>query len=223
MDWSSQLTALATLSERAAVASEGDGTARIEHCPDWSLDELIAHLAQVQWFWANTVGHRITDPEQVIRPPALPDGETPTTWLRSQSALLTEALGSVGAREPIWTWFDPDQTAGFVLRRQLIEAAIHCFDAEQAAQIMWTVPGDVADLGLHEFVEVMQREIVEGASPRPLRLESTDTKWTGTLFPSDSKPAVTFRSSAAHLLLALWGRTDVPTDVGEIISAVGLG
>ena len=30
-------------------------------CPDWNADDLLWHLAEVQWFWATIVRERVTD------------------------------------------------------------------------------------------------------------------------------------------------------------------
>jgi hypothetical protein len=41
-------------------------------CPDWDADDLLWHLAQVQWFWAAIVGRGLTveaDVETLARPP----------------------------------------------------------------------------------------------------------------------------------------------------------
>jgi hypothetical protein len=32
-----------------------DGAVRVPACPDWDADDLLWHLAEVQWFWGTIV------------------------------------------------------------------------------------------------------------------------------------------------------------------------
>jgi hypothetical protein len=43
-----------------AAASDGDLDSRVPGCPDWSVRDLIAHLGEVQRFWAAVVATRST-------------------------------------------------------------------------------------------------------------------------------------------------------------------
>jgi len=37
----------------AEVIAEVPPDARVPSCPDWSADDLLWHLAEVQWFWGH--------------------------------------------------------------------------------------------------------------------------------------------------------------------------
>lgn len=217
------LAALATLSERAAAAGTTGSDAAVQHCPGWTVDDLLTHLAQVQWFWADIGSRRVVEPGDVVRPPERPSDVGGHVWLRAQTVRLVEALAVVDDDTPLWTWFEPAQTAGFVLRRQVIEAAVHCFDAEHAIGSDWTLPIGVAEVGLIEFVDVFQHSTIEDAERRPLRILPTDVPWSGTLFADAGGDPVTLSLPAAEALLALWGRYDVPdSDVASLIASFDL-
>ncbi len=46
----------------AAAIGSAPGAAVVPSCPDWNADDLLWHLAEVQWFWATIVRERLTDP-----------------------------------------------------------------------------------------------------------------------------------------------------------------
>ena len=85
---------------------------RVPTCPDWTADDLLWHLAEVQWFWGEIVRSRNTvGPGGPTRsPPAL------TTVPPSRRSTASPAAGSwrrCAAGEPgdsAWTWSsDPDR------------------------------------------------------------------------------------------------------------------
>lgn len=210
MNWIDQLEELAEVSERAAEAALNLDAA-VEHCPEWNVGDLVEHLADVQWFWAEGVSKRITDGELVKRPPDTPDDVDPVVYLRTQSERLVAALSAedLDANTPLWTWFEPEQHAGFVLRRQVLEATVHAWDIENACTEAFAIELDVAILGLEEFVEVMAPNLWEGSEPSvALSLEPTDSEWTRTIF-GEAAPIVRLQAPASDLLLLLWGRNEV--------------
>ncbi|WP_298758133.1 maleylpyruvate isomerase N-terminal domain-containing protein, partial [uncultured Nocardioides sp.] len=38
--------------------------ARVPTCPDWDADDLLWHLAEVQWFWGGVVAARPAGPPE---------------------------------------------------------------------------------------------------------------------------------------------------------------
>ena len=60
-------------SARFLVALQGAASdARVPTCPDWTADDLLWHLAEVQWFWGEIVRTGAEDPES-YQEPARPD------------------------------------------------------------------------------------------------------------------------------------------------------
>ncbi|MFD7290376.1 maleylpyruvate isomerase family mycothiol-dependent enzyme [Streptomyces sp. NPDC059863] len=135
---------------REAVAAASDLAIRVPSCPDWSLRDLIAHLAEVQNFWAAAVA---AGPSE--RPPAV--AEVPVESLAATEALVV-ALRESGPESGCWAWWGASgspMTAGAVARRQVQEAAVHAFDAQLAVGIPRPVPSAIALDGIAEFISVI--------------------------------------------------------------------
>lgn len=68
-----------------------------------------------------------------------------------------ELTGEFTARGPLaasFTWYKPDQTVGFWIRRMAQETLIHRVDAEQAAGVpLAPIPADLAVDGVDEVLE----------------------------------------------------------------------
>jgi uncharacterized protein (TIGR03083 family) len=211
MDRTAKLQHLLQTSERLAVAAQRDLTAQVEHCPDWTGLDLVAHIAGVQWFWATIVEDRVQDRESLQRPGPIPANVDPIDWFRTQTNRLHSALSKSSDSDRVWTWWPDDQSVGFVLTRQVNEVVVHCFDACNATGADPTIDPDLAVLGLQEFVDVMSKDPVEDAViPPPLHLAATDRQWNGTLFPEGVGEPITVSDSAESLLLTMWGRSAAP-------------
>ena len=123
-------------------------TAPVPSCPGWTVSDLVVHVAVVYL-------HKVT----VMR-----TGEWPLAWpppglaAEPPVALLGRAYGQLrtefSAREPASpapTWYGPDQTVSFWIRRMAQETAVHRIDAELAAGLPVTpVPDDLAVDGVDE-------------------------------------------------------------------------
>ena len=128
MNRSVKLAHLLQTSERLAVAAQRDLSAQVEHCPEWTVLDLVAHIAGVQWFWATIVEGKVQDREHLQRPGGIPANGDPIDWFRAQTMRLHNALSfrrhrsglDVVARRP---------ERRFVLTRQVNEVVVHCFDA----------------------------------------------------------------------------------------------
>lgn len=85
-----------------------------------------------------------------MAPPGINDGEP----LALLDGAFTELLAEFAAHspdDPAGTWYGPDQSVGFWIRRMAHETAIHRIDAEIAAGITATpVPDDVVGVGRHD-------------------------------------------------------------------------
>lgn len=135
------------------VLTDCDPAARVPACPEWDAADLLWHLAGVQWFWSRMVLGE-PDPEAVAereRPEAYADL---LTLFDECSAALVDALASKSPADPAWTWA-PEQTVGFIYRRQAHEALIHRLDAEQAAGQETALDPRLAADGVEETIGVM--------------------------------------------------------------------
>jgi uncharacterized protein (TIGR03083 family) len=145
----------AALRSAAAVAGM---TAHVPGCPDWSVHDLVAHLGAVHLFWASAVaaGPAASPPDEEAVGDTRPHGDL-LTWSAGATAALIEALRAAGPDRGCWTWWasaGAPMTAGAVARHQVQEAAVHAFDAQEAAGLDEPLPADVAADGVGEYTTV---------------------------------------------------------------------
>jgi uncharacterized protein (TIGR03083 family) len=223
----------------AEVLADIDPGARVPTCPDWTAADLLWHLGEVQHFWGTIVRDRLTDVSS-YEEPARPDAhQALLDFFAASSALLIDALASTADEVAVWTWFDDNQSVGFVRRRQAHEAFIHRLDPELTAGAVTELDAGLATDGVLEAIEWMLSGAPGWASitaDGPIgRLATTDTgaswlvqvgHWTGTsanthrvytddpmlLLVEDGEPSFEVTGTARDLDAWMWNR---PT-LGEI-------
>ncbi|MCZ2860897.1 maleylpyruvate isomerase family mycothiol-dependent enzyme [Blastococcus sp. VKM Ac-2987] len=195
-----------------AVLASGWG-ARVPGCPDWTLADLVWHLAEVQHFWAWILRTGAADPSAYVRPSRRPDDEL-LGYGTARSAELETALAGADAGRRVWTWA-PQQDVAFVLRRQLQEATVHTVDVEQVLGDVRPIPAAVGLDGLDEWLGVMVPAALPEGPPEqahPVVLHAVDADAERTLFPGTRPfPIAALTGTAGDLLLAVWRR--VPLEV----------
>lgn len=163
---------------------------RVPTCPDWEADDLLWHLAEVQWFWGAIVGRGLTAYDDVE---ALDNGGRPSdrdgllAYFGQATADLHHTLSTASPDTPAWTWSD-EQTVGFIRRRQAHEALIHRLDAELTAGDRTPMDVDLSSDGVDEALRVMYGGAPPWArfTPDPtqtVQVHATDTdrSWLLTL------------------------------------------
>lgn len=207
---------------RMADLARGDLDAEVPTCPEWKLVDLVEHTGFVHRWQTNVVGDD---------PPAYPDraawrhgpadGQSWADWLQAGVDDAARVMGAVDASAPRWTWFPPDQTAGWYFRRITQETLVHRVDAELAATGTATaIDPELAVDGIDEMFDVFL-----AASDRPspgwsgetLHLHATDIdgEWLLRMQPEavsvtrgHAKGDVALRGTAGDVLLYLWNRVD---------------
>lgn len=179
-------TELDRQSARFRTALAGcDESASVPGCPDWSTEDLLAHLTEVQAFWAHVVGTPITEGPQLETYDDPPRANGPAAMFEAFDAAhraLTSALDGAAATDRRWMWTADEalHTVGYITRRQAHEALIHRVDAEQAAaqQVSDTEAAFAAD-GIDEMLTVMLGSYPEWTTftgdGRVVRFAATDT------------------------------------------------
>jgi uncharacterized protein (TIGR03083 family) len=211
----------------AEAARGADLAARVEHCPDWSVADLVWHLTDVHWFWGTIVAETLAAPPEESRRPARPADPELVDAFVAGAARLVQVLREADQSAPCWTWASWQQDVAFVTRHQVQEAAVHHWDLAHATGAGWRVEPAVATDSVDEFLHFSVAsdddpdDPPETALDGTLALRATDTGDTWTLTDGDRPgtarvsrgaydgPAV--EASAADLLLWLYGRTEVDT------------
>lgn len=213
---------LATDVARLRTVAEGALDAPVPTCPGWSVADLVRHVAEVYL-------HKV----ECMRLGHAPDPWPPDTAAEPVLPLLDRAYAALtaefDARAPgdtAYTWYPPDQTVAFWLRRMAQETAVHRVDAELATGAPSAVPDDVAVDGVDEFLtEFFAWELTtyaddEDAAPllaavdgvsftvRAGDLDMVATVGTGGVRLGDTAPegALTITGSPCAVLLWLWQR-----------------
>ena len=168
------------------VVAGADLAAPVPSCPGWTVADLARHVGQVYLHKvACMAGGVEPDPWP---PPGLAE-EDPVALLDRAYAALAHEFDTRPADAPALTWYAPDQSVGFWIRRMAQETVIHRVDAELAAGVPQApIPDDLAVDGIDEFLYVMlvygttawhdwASEVLQGTDGGAVRLATTGHAW----------------------------------------------
>jgi uncharacterized protein (TIGR03083 family) len=176
------LEAIARHSEGFADAARGHLAARVEHCPGWSVADLVWHLTEVHRFWATIAAERPPSPPDPADRPVRPPDPDLVAGFVDGAARLVDVLGSADPDAACWTWAPRHQNVGFIVRHQVQEAAVHHWDVANAAGHRIGIEPAVAADAVDEFLDVSLDGTLDGALE--LRAVDTGDVWTvGELAP----------------------------------------
>jgi uncharacterized protein (TIGR03083 family) len=214
-----------------ADAAEGNLEAQVEHCPDWSVADLVHHLTETHWFWATIAEERLGEPPDEARRPARAEPEQLIGRCRQAAEGLVRVLRTADPADKVWTWAPAQQDIAFITRHQVQEAAVHHWDAVHAAGGDLAIETAVAIDSINEFLTFSVSSDADPAEPpRPaldgrfgLRCTDSDATWTitdgaaaGTVsyLKGLQEGVSAIDASASDLLLWLYGR--VPLEAGTV-------
>jgi uncharacterized protein (TIGR03083 family) len=130
----------------------GHFAARVPSCPDWTVADLVRHVAQV---YLHKVELMRNGKEPAVWPPEGFGQQDPLKLLDQGHTQLMSEFKARSARDATRTWYGPDQTVGFWIRRMAQETVIHRIDAELGAgALVAPVPDDLAIDGIDELLTV---------------------------------------------------------------------
>jgi uncharacterized protein (TIGR03083 family) len=220
---------IAAIAEHSAgFASEADGNldADVEHCPGWTVADLVQHLTTTHWFWATIVEERLSATPDEARRPLAAERELLIATFRAGADRLVEILRAADGRDKVYTWAPGQQDIDFITRHQAQEAAVHHWDAVHAAGGALRVEAPLATDAIAEFLTFSVSSDTDPAEPVlpalsgqfALRSDDAETEWTvsdgqipGTVaFKEGARtdaPGITATSS--DLLLWLYERVEV--------------
>ena len=217
------LASLTRDGRRIAELARTDLTARVPTCPDWSLADLIEHTGRVhRWMIAASREQTDGSPEGA-KDDGPADGESLGEWFQRGVDEAVRVMSTLDGTEPRWTWFPPDQTAGWYFRRIAQETLVHRLDAELAAEgCVGEVDPALAADGLAEMGEVFLPSAegqAIGGTGGTLHLHATDieSEWLLTLLLDrvdverghSGAADAELRGAARDLLLMTWGREPI--------------
>jgi uncharacterized protein (TIGR03083 family) len=153
MDNSRFLACLKADYRRMRGVVPGHLAARVPSCPDWTVADLTRHVGQVYLHKVECM--RAGGEVETEWPPAGLQEEDPVALLDRSYAALVGELTTRNPSDPGGTWYEPDPTVGFWIRRMAQESVIHRIDAELGAgAAIAPVPDDLAIDGVDELLKV---------------------------------------------------------------------
>ena len=208
-----------------------DVGAPVPSCPDWTVHDLVVHLGTANWWGGANV--REANPEGRARgmrevmesaPPASAGADALARWYADLVVVANKTYTDADLDAPAWTFAGPGR-AGYWLRRQLHETAIHRWDLEAALRgVAGTTPlmDDVAMDGIDEFCTALRPvlDLVKPPLPVTIRLRAGDREWS--LRGAEGTGEVEVAGTAETLLLFLWGRVGRDADLEVVGDVAGL-
>jgi uncharacterized protein (TIGR03083 family) len=201
-----------------------DLTAAVPSCPGWTVTDLVRHVAEV---YLEKVESMRQQKQPDPWPPVEIESEEPLALLDRAWADLTQEFADRTPDVMAYTWYEPDQTVGFWIRRMAHETVVHRIDAELAlASSVSPVRDDLAIDGVDEFLRIFLSyeskrwheyfaEDLRDADPRPVRVATAGYAWQITMtpegvdvLPGDTTGAATAVSGPPEAMLRwVWGRS----------------
>jgi uncharacterized protein (TIGR03083 family) len=215
MDRARYLELLDVEGQRLRQSAEGNLAAAVPPCPGWTVADAVAHTAEV---YENKIACiELAGARPDPWPPAWPDDRDPVAWFADAHGRLLHILRTTDPGAASWTWWPPDQTAGFWIRRMAQETAVHRADVQSASGAVTPVDSDLAQDGVDEVLIMMLAgdwsDAVQPGSTGTVAVTVRDTTWRILLRPDtvhvdqeggDSDAQLT--GAPSDVLLWLWGR-----------------
>lgn len=174
-------------------------------CPPWSLEELFGHLGSIERWVAQVLLEG-----QFVEEPVAP-ARGATAWFLGGMDAFLGAMVALDPQRPCWNFGPPPRKAGFWLRRQAHEHAIHLVDACQASGLEGPALGE-------DFMLDGIDEVLSMFAPRQQRLKRMAYLENTVVFHVPGArswtlgrgPAKASISAPLHeMYLGLWGRSNL--------------
>jgi uncharacterized protein (TIGR03083 family) len=206
-----------------SVADRADLAAIVPSCPEWTVADLLRHVGAVYLHKVECM--RLGTHPDEWPPPGL-DAEDPLALLDRAYPALTAEFAARTPSSPAFTWYEPDQTVAFWIRRMAQETVIHRVDAELGAGAeLAPIPSDLAHDGIDEFLIAFvaygatawpdeYAAVLADSDGRAVRLSTPDDAWLvrptvagiEVARGEADNAAATVHGEPDELLLWAWGR-----------------
>jgi uncharacterized protein (TIGR03083 family) len=205
------------------VAAGADPGAEVPTCPGWTMTDLLRHVGAV---YLHKVECMRLGRDPGSWPPAGLDKEPPLELLDRSYAALTAEFAARRPEDRSFTWYEPDQSVAFWIRRMAQETVIHRVDGELAAgSPVARIPDDLAADGIDELLVAFVQYgttnwpeefagMLKPAGDRVVSVVTPQQSWLLRLTSRDvrvdesaaGRPAAMVQGPAADVLLWVWGR-----------------
>ncbi|MEU8735366.1 maleylpyruvate isomerase family mycothiol-dependent enzyme [Streptomyces tendae] len=232
MEFTRFLDCLAADHDRLRAVVGTDAGAPVPTCPGWTVADLTRHVGEV--YLHKTAAMRDGAEPEPWPPKEFAD-EAPTALLDRGYTALRAEFATRAPEDPAGTWYGPDQSVGFWIRRMAQETVVHRIDAELATGAPVTpVPDDLAVDGVDELLKVFAAyavaewgeyfaEILDGSPGYTFLVRAGDESWrvrtgpgefTVTDGAGDGAADATLSGSPEGVLRSLWNRAGAEGDRG---------
>ena len=190
--------------QATALAGGPDLDRQVPTCPGWTVTDLLGHLWVVQT-WVRSI-LRGREPQPTPEPGPAPVAD----FIDGIPDFLT-AMRAITADEPCWNFGPQPRTAGWWIRRQAHEHAIHRVDLEAALGTTPTFDAAFAADGVDEVLTMFYPRQLKLQRTEPIsetiRIVASDTGNQWTL--GDGEQVATVTADAEALYLGVWKRGDL--------------
>jgi uncharacterized protein (TIGR03083 family) len=213
------------------TAASADAAATVPSCPDWSVADLLWHLAEVHYFWGYVIENGITHANDLakIKRAKRPENVGDTiAFGRSSTDRLLALLENTDPSQHVWTWSTRHDVA-FIGRHQVQETAVHRWDMQAATRaapspIDAAAAADAIDEFLHLTLPMARANAEPLAGIVHVHCTDVEGEWVlhedGTIETTHARGDVALRGAASDLLLVLYRR--LPLDAVEVIGDQGI-
>ena len=217
LPWSTYIELLTADAARLREVADLGLEQPVPSCPGWSVRDAVAHTAEVYLHKvACTRLQAAPDPWPL---PELAERE-PRELFDDALTQLLETFATAGPEAPSHTWWPPDQSVGFWIRRMALETAVHRVDVELGHGVPTPVNAELAVDGIDELLVMMISgdDWAEHGTKEPVdatvRITTPARSWT-VLVDADlilvdrsteGEPTVELTGESSEVFLWLWGR-----------------
>lgn len=200
-----------------AETARRDLDAPVPPCPGWQVRDVVTHTAEVYEHKLECIRLRAQpDPW----PPDWPADRDPLDWFADAHSRLVHVLSTTDPATPAYTWWPPDQTVGFWIRRMAQETAVHRVDAQSAFDAITPVDPELAVDGVDEVLMLMlegdwsDAPIDQVGDGERIEVATGGRSWLVTLLPKSidvvaadgAQARARVSGEPSNVLLWLWGR-----------------
>ncbi len=191
----------------SALARQTDDvlTRAVPACPGWTLDALFGHIGSIERWAAQVVrdGNVVKEPEA----PAM----GAAAWFLKGADTFLRAMAALDPETPCWNFGPPPRKAGFWLRRQAHEHAIHLVDACQASDREVPALGeDVMLDGIDEVLAMLTpRQFRQKRMPHPEEAVAFHVPGTPGWTLGQGPVMASITAPMHNMYLGLWGRSNL--------------